>query len=75
MFLFYFGLEWPSFLLHSTRDWLILAKSWIESPVDLLVIHYENLVSSTVKEVRKIVKFLSLDDSRMDSECFLVHNE
>ncbi|XP_021954416.1 WSC domain-containing protein 1 [Folsomia candida] len=63
--------EWPSFLLHSTRDWLILAKSWIESPVDLLVIHYENLVSSTVKEVRKIVKFLSLDDSRMDSECFL----
>lgn len=60
------------FLLKSTNDWMLLAKTWIESPLELLVIHYENLMDSTEYELQKILKFLKLDESRMKTKCFQV---
>jgi hypothetical protein len=60
------------FLLKSIHDWASLAKSWIDAPINLLVIHYENLVDSTLSELKKILNFLDIDDFRLNTECFQV---
>jgi len=58
------------FLVHSTYDWISLAKSWIESPAKVLVIHYEKLVANPPEEMRKICQFLETDCSRTFTQCF-----
>ncbi|CAL8116046.1 unnamed protein product [Orchesella dallaii] len=62
--------DWPKFILHSAYNWLSLAKSWIESPTNLLVIHYEHLRLQPVNNLRKICDFLQTSCSYLHHPCF-----
>ncbi len=55
--------------------WVSLAKSWVEAPVEILVVYYENLRRNGRAELERICQFLDDDCYNLHTSCFLVSSQ
>ena len=57
-----------------TYSWITLAKSWIESPARLLVVHYEHLKKNLTQELQRICEFVNVPCRNINHTCFMVRS-
>jgi len=64
--------EWSPYILGETFKWISLSKSWIEAPVETLVVHYEELRLNVTSELERICQFLNISCYNLNTTCFHV---
>ncbi|KAF0304584.1 WSC domain-containing protein 2 [Amphibalanus amphitrite] len=71
----YHGPEWHHFVTYYAREWYDLYSRWIEYTDDVYILHYHRLMSDTMVELGRILRFLEVEPDPARLECVRGHLE
>merc|ERR1712062_466171 len=63
--------DWEEFVKVEIADWVSLALSWSLTADQLHVVHYEQIREDPMKEVKKIINFLNIEEDPGRLKCLL----
>lgn len=64
--------DWEEFVSLETASWLDLAMNWVKEG-QVLVVHYEQVKTNLVPEMKRILKFLGVTVNKDRLDCLLKH--
>ena len=72
-FPFFSFVEWTNFVRRMFRKWLLFYVFWLNSKVEKLVVHFEDLRQNIPQELRRIMRFINMTHSDEIGKCVLKH--
>ena len=70
---FFSFVEWTNFVMRMFRKWLLFYIFWLNSEVEKLVVHFEDLRHNILQELRRIMRFINMTHSDEIGKCVLTH--
>ena len=72
-FPFFLFVAWTNFVRRMFRKWLLFYVFWLNSEVEKLVVHFEDLRQNIPQELRRIMRFINITHSDEIGKCVLKH--